>query len=128
MNPSNYGLTPVEILLADDAELNKVVGIKQMQPYRRGKGASRPKDLGTRLREFRSEFTKREGGGEGGGAQDGSSAPKKKRLGRKERIKSKAAGGDTGGEGADGAAASPEGAGADGERPRKKEKKSHASD
>ncbi|KAG1176681.1 hypothetical protein G6F70_003364 [Rhizopus microsporus] len=32
--PENYGLTPEEILLADDAELNKYVGIKQLAPYR----------------------------------------------------------------------------------------------
>ncbi|KAG1454308.1 hypothetical protein G6F56_007350 [Rhizopus delemar] len=30
----DYGLTPEEILMADDAELNKYVGIKQMAPYR----------------------------------------------------------------------------------------------
>ncbi|KAG0739839.1 hypothetical protein G6F57_011656 [Rhizopus arrhizus] len=32
--PDNYGLTPEEILLAEDTELNKYVGIKQLAPYR----------------------------------------------------------------------------------------------
>jgi protein KRI1 len=30
--PENYGLTPEEILLADDAELNKYVGMKALAP------------------------------------------------------------------------------------------------
>lgn len=32
--PEDYGLSPVEILLADDKELNKYVGLKTMAPYR----------------------------------------------------------------------------------------------
>ncbi|KAI8137344.1 KRI1-like family C-terminal-domain-containing protein [Fennellomyces sp. T-0311] len=35
--PENYGLTAEEILLADDAELNKYVGLKMMAPYRNPK-------------------------------------------------------------------------------------------
>ena len=31
-----YGLSAVDILMADDADLNNVVGLKHMQPYRRG--------------------------------------------------------------------------------------------
>ena len=36
--PENYGLTPAEILLATDAELNSYVGLKKLAPYRVDKG------------------------------------------------------------------------------------------
>ena len=55
---ATYGLSPVEILLADDAALNQVVGIKQMQPYRRGN--KRPADLGRKLHEFRRQLGAKE--------------------------------------------------------------------
>ncbi|KDN51354.1 Krr1-domain-containing protein [Tilletiaria anomala UBC 951] len=116
---SNYGLSPVEILLADDNQLNNVVGIKQIQPYRRG--SKRPADLGRRLREFRKDFNTglgpsgsahgRHTHGQGsehraqqhaGKSGDGQEQGKTKRAGKKERQKLKRAGdGDgAGGEGA----------------------------
>ncbi|KAK0566756.1 Kinetochore protein Spc24 [Tilletia horrida] len=104
---SNYGLTAVEILMADDKDLNEVVGLRMLQPYRKG-GAQqkRPADLGRRLREFRSKLAvKAEGGGGGsrkriGGADgEGKEKPKTKRKGKKERMKMKALeGGQDGGE------------------------------
>lgn len=78
----SYGLSAVEILLADDADLNNVVGLKQLQPYRRG--PKRPTNLGKRLKRFREELDAREQ------PQD-EERPKKKRLGKKERMKRKAA-------------------------------------
>lgn len=36
--PENYSLTPAEILLATDAELNSYVGLKKLAPYRIDKG------------------------------------------------------------------------------------------
>ena len=38
VTPENYGLTPAEILLATDAELNSYVGLKKLAPYRIDKG------------------------------------------------------------------------------------------
>ncbi|KAG0033490.1 hypothetical protein BGZ81_008317 [Podila clonocystis] len=35
VKPSNFGLTPVEILLADDKDLNEYVSLKKFAPYRR---------------------------------------------------------------------------------------------
>lgn len=100
MSKSNYGLSPVEILLADDAQLNNVVGLKNMQPYRRG--PKKPADLNRRLHEFRRELT--QGSGAGTHGQERSNAPQrgtagaggedgkaKKRMGKKERKKLKRA-------------------------------------
>lgn len=88
-----YGLTPVEILLADDAELNEVVGLKHIQPYRRG--AKKPADHGRRLAEFRRNFARRHGDELANTVKDGAASvpppPKKPRLGKKEREKRKAA-------------------------------------
>ncbi|KAG0345985.1 hypothetical protein BG004_002681 [Podila humilis] len=35
VKPTNFGLTPVEILLADDKDLNEYVSLKKFAPYRR---------------------------------------------------------------------------------------------
>ena len=87
VSQSSYGLTPVEILLADDNQLNNVVGLKQMQPYRRG--AKKPSDLNVRLKQFRREFQPPTG--VNGLASDSASGmeepPKKRRKGKKERQK-----------------------------------------
>ncbi len=45
VEPTSYGLTPAEILLADDADLNTYVGLKKIAPYRRnGKKVSKNKN------------------------------------------------------------------------------------
>ncbi|KAL9936784.1 hypothetical protein V8E36_004019 [Tilletia maclaganii] len=99
----DYGLSPVEILMADDRDLNEVVGLKMLQPYRKGKAQTkRPPDLNRRLREFRAKLAKKEAkaagrGGSGGSASapsaTGANAEKvksAKRKGKKERLKLKA--------------------------------------
>ncbi|KAI5986902.1 KRI1-like family C-terminal-domain-containing protein [Pisolithus albus] len=101
----DYALSPAEILLATDAELNSYVGLKKMAPYRRVGGSGKGKDWdpkrNERLKEFREKLKARIGSGSGGnwysgrgpgGSKTGESAEngKKKRLGKKERAKLKA--------------------------------------
>lgn len=78
-------MTAEEILMADDADLNKVVGLKRLQPFRRGK--TRPSDLNARLKEFRRNLDRKQAGkssrGEGSGADD--AMQKQKRPGKRER-------------------------------------------
>ena len=83
--PADYGMSAVDILLADDEQLNNVVGLKNLQPYRRGK--NRPVDLGKRLGQFRKDVY-----GNTSKTHDGQDKPVKKRLGKKERNRLKAAG------------------------------------
>lgn len=52
---TKYGLSPAEILLADDKDLNEVVALKHIQPYRRG-GDKRPRDLNRRVKELRKKL------------------------------------------------------------------------
>lgn len=78
----NYGLSAVEILLADDADLNNVVGLRNLQPYRRN--TAKPSNLKKRLKRFRDELDARNAN------EEPAEQPKKKRLGRKERQKLKA--------------------------------------
>ncbi|WFD41072.1 Kinetochore protein Spc24 [Malassezia japonica] len=75
----DYGLSAVEILMADDAELNNVVGLKQMQPYRRN--ASKPANLGKRLKRFREDLDAKH--------EPEAEPPKKKRLGKQQRQRLK---------------------------------------
>ncbi|KAJ1025149.1 hypothetical protein NDA16_002655 [Ustilago loliicola] len=90
--PADYGMSAVDILLADDEQLNNVVGLKNLQPYRRGK--NRPMDLGKKLGQFRREVY-----GNTSKNKDGEDKQQKKRLGKKERMRLKAAEeGEAGGE------------------------------
>lgn len=82
--PADYGMSAVDILLADDEQLNNVVGLKNLQPYRRGK--NRPVDLGKRLGQFRKDVY-----GNTSKTHDGQEKPAKKRMGKKERNRLKAA-------------------------------------
>ena len=82
--PADYGMSAVDILLADDEQLNSVVGLKNLQPYRRGK--NRPMDLGKKLGQFRKDVY-----GNTSKTADGEDKPGKKRLGKKERNRLKAA-------------------------------------
>ncbi|KAI5123787.1 hypothetical protein M0805_009082 [Coniferiporia weirii] len=102
--PQTYGLDPVEILLADDADLNTVVGIRALAPYRRDKGRTWDAKRNEKLQEFRKTLqekrgylaggaaagTKRSGDGVEGGEGEGE-RPLKKRKGKKERQKAKMA-------------------------------------
>lgn len=128
--PNTYGLTPVEILLATDAELNDFLTVKHYAPYRHGSGVGAAgRGMGKRLGELKSKLATRRWGeeievdakgfgkdsdkarsrdsgwnkknGQGSAAKDGESGstgtggPPKKRMGKKERQRLKAAAGDT---------------------------------
>lgn len=96
---SSYGMTPVEILLADDKELNQVVGVKHLQPYRREIGKStKPQYLSRKLKDFRHRLASKHDDGAGlGGAYakaagegaEGAPEEKKKRKGKKQREQEK---------------------------------------
>ncbi|SAM84125.1 related to KRI1-KRRI-Interacting protein 1 [Ustilago bromivora] len=88
--PADYGMSAVDILLAEDEQLNNVVGLKNLQPYRRGK--NRPMDLGKKLGQFRREVY-----GNTIKNKEGEEKPQK-RLGKKERMHLKADEGGTEGE------------------------------
>lgn len=85
--PQSFGLTAAEILVANDKDLNQYMGIKKYAPYRRGGNWDRLRP--ERLKEFREKL-KTKVTGEGGEVQV------KRRKGKKERQKAKAAAaGDT---------------------------------
>ncbi|WWD04222.1 hypothetical protein V865_002290 [Kwoniella europaea PYCC6329] len=117
--PVSFGLTPVEILLATDEELNKVLSVKTIAPYRKGGIGHQGKGLGQRVRQLKEDLRKRKwgqddnerkpwkenraehaakkdskSGVEGGGGEEKRS---KKRKGKKERKRA-AVGGEEGGE------------------------------
>jgi protein KRI1 len=118
--PSSFGLTPVEILLATDAELNAIASVKHIAPYRQGGLGMAGKGLGKRVRELKDELRARKWGEEnqnqnqsqsssGAGARardsgwprkggEGSGEGKRpgKRMGKKERMKAKVAAGAAG--------------------------------
>lgn len=87
--PADYGMSAVDILLADDMQLNNVVGLKNLQPYRKGK--ARPIDLGKRLGDFRREVYGQQKNAASRQGADGESGTTKKRLGKKERQRLKKA-------------------------------------
>ncbi|KIK69016.1 hypothetical protein GYMLUDRAFT_35057 [Collybiopsis luxurians FD-317 M1] len=92
-----FHLTPAEILMATDAELNEYMGIKKFAPYRKdGKWDSH---RGDRLKELKGKIAERRHGGDGAVAMQDDKPPKK-RKGKKERMKMKlmAADPDAGGE------------------------------
>ncbi|KAH9067742.1 Krr1-domain-containing protein, partial [Lactarius vividus] len=87
---SSYGLTPTEILLADDKDLNEYVGLKKLAPYRKQRDTWDAK-RGERLGEFKKKLSERTGGI--GVDLNESEHPNKakKRRGKKERMREKAA-------------------------------------
>jgi len=64
--PVDLGLTPVEILLATDAELNALAGMRHLAPYRRGGFGRAGMGLGKRIRELKSTLRQRRWGEEEG--------------------------------------------------------------
>ncbi|WVF68419.1 hypothetical protein IAT40_003184 [Kwoniella sp. CBS 6097] len=121
--PTAYGLSPVEILLATDEELNKIFSVKTIAPYRKGGIGMQGKGLGKRVRELKEDLKKRRWGqedqswrqnggdrhaghkrkhGEDGGEQGsaGGEERKGKRAGKKERQRQKALAGSNEAEGA----------------------------
>ena len=110
--PQDYGLTPAEILLATDAELNQFLGMKHYAPYRHGSGVGAAgRGMRDRLKELKAKLAKRkwgevpedeeatggrsrdQGWGQNKGGQGSSAGPAKKRKGKKERQKQAAAAG-----------------------------------
>lgn len=114
---SSFGLSPAEILLATDAELNELMSVKALAPYRRGGLGRAGYGLGRRVRDLKAKLRDRKWGEEveepskqqqkkkapgGVGSNAIPLGPKKvdgegrpgKRLGRKERMKLKTAAGE----------------------------------
>ncbi|WWC73610.1 uncharacterized protein I206_107582 [Kwoniella pini CBS 10737] len=60
--PVSFGLTPVEILLATDEELNKVLSVKSIAPYKKGGIGLQGRGLGNRVRELKEDLKKRRWG------------------------------------------------------------------
>lgn len=85
----SFALTPAEILMATDAELNSYVGLKKFAPYRKD-GSSWDKNRGARLKEFKDTLRDRGVGAGDGGAKAAGEKPAKKRKGKKERLREKA--------------------------------------
>ncbi|RKP09269.1 KRI1-like family C-terminal-domain-containing protein [Thamnocephalis sphaerospora] len=62
VKPSAFGLSPVEILLADDADLNEHVSLKKLAPYRPAEVQARDErkySKKKRLQEFRKKLDQR---------------------------------------------------------------------
>ncbi len=98
-----YALTPAEILMATDQELNEYMSVKKYAPYRQEKGDRHrwnPK-VQEKLHDIKAKVSERTGmafaSSSGGRTRtDGDHAEKpKKRMGKKERMKLKTALGGT---------------------------------
>lgn len=89
--PQTFALTPADILMATDKELNEYVSVKRYAPYRAEKWDHH---RGERLAEFREKLKERVGVTRTSHRNE--DLTPKKRLGKKERQKMKAAA--TGGE------------------------------
>lgn len=117
----DFGLTPAEILLATDAELNALASVKHIAPYRRGGMGKTAQGMNRRVRDLKEQLRQRKWGEEeipasAAGGSGSNSAPvaarkpvqagsstgvagaeardadgKKKRLGKKQRQKAKLA-------------------------------------
>jgi protein KRI1 len=88
----NFALTPVEILMATDQELNEYMSVKKYAPYRKEmKWDSTRND---RLKELKNKVSERIPSElAAGSSRDGAGfgeKPAKKRKGKKERMKMKA--------------------------------------
>ncbi|KAJ3525200.1 hypothetical protein NM688_g8440 [Phlebia brevispora] len=92
----SFALTPAEILLATDAELNQYMGIKKYAPYRK-EGANWDKNRAARLHELKAKINQRRAAFQGAGDATTAAAgtdvaqerPAKKRKGKKERMRAK---------------------------------------
>ncbi|KAF8648547.1 hypothetical protein AX16_006251 [Volvariella volvacea WC 439] len=86
----SFGLTPAEILMATDKELNEYMSVKKYAPYRKESGWNR--NRGEKLKEFKDKVTPRmnKWGVDDKSATEDGQKPKKKRKGKKERQKAKA--------------------------------------
>lgn len=92
VQPQTFALSPVEILLATDAELNQYMGLKKYAPYRKD-GSNWDKNRAARLKELKQKIAERSkalGAGEDI-TRVLPEKPAKKRKGKKERMREKAA-------------------------------------
>jgi protein KRI1 len=102
VQPQSFALTPAEILMATDVELNQYLSVKKYAPYR--KDNNWDKTRGNRLKELKTNVAERSMraygiGMGGGGSNQGVNAERvKKRKGKKERLKMRAAEDTVGGE------------------------------
>lgn len=78
-----FGLSAVDILMAEDKELNEYMSIKKYAPYRTGGGKAKWE----KLKEFRQKVRQRFDDGDD--VSNGAASVKKKRKGKKERLKAK---------------------------------------
>ncbi|ORX37669.1 hypothetical protein BD324DRAFT_622820 [Kockovaella imperatae] len=110
--PLDFGLTPVEMLLATDAELNAIAGMKHLAPYRQRKGFGRAGiGMDRRIRDLQQNLKDRKWGEEaapqegdvnkasrGSGADlvpvSGDRKRKGKRMGKNERKRARGADGE----------------------------------
>lgn len=77
--PVDFGLSPVEILLATDAELNALAAMKHLAPYKRGTGMGRASQgLNKRIRDLKRTLQARRWGEEAGPEEE---EPKEKGSG-----------------------------------------------
>ncbi|KAJ3181113.1 KRRI-Interacting protein 1 [Gaertneriomyces sp. JEL0708] len=94
--PETFGLTPLEILEADDADLNSLVGLKKLAPFRKkeavDKDMQRWKKKGKKkLKEFRKALREKMASTDQEAASHNQSNSEGKKIGGKKR---KQAGGD----------------------------------
>ncbi|KAL6304942.1 KRI1-like family C-terminal-domain-containing protein [Sparassis latifolia] len=88
VEPQSFALSPVEVLMATDAELNSYMGIKKYAPYRKeGKGKHWDASRTSRLKELKAKLKERGFDPQG---QDGVGDNARKRRGKKERLKERA--------------------------------------
>ncbi|KAI0073576.1 Krr1-domain-containing protein [Panus rudis PR-1116 ss-1] len=152
VKPQSFDLTPAEILLATDSELNQYLSIKKYAPYRKDQDKlskwdksriERLKELKARLRDRNARWLNGEslddlqnggGGGEGNGRRANREV-QKKRKGKKERMKEKAAKAPGGSENGDDGArmeqepkASEDGSHSSGKKEKKDEEKKRKKD
>ncbi|KZV61949.1 Krr1-domain-containing protein [Peniophora sp. CONT] len=101
--PTTYGLSPVDILMADDRDLNEFMGLKKYAPYRREKtqwDPNRPHKLKKLHEKLGAKGVYEKVGTGEGRAKDGEGEGReKKRMGKKERLKARAAAEADAGEG-----------------------------
>lgn len=92
VQPQSFALTPAEILMATDQELNQYLSVKKYAPYRKDGNWDRTRV--DRLKELKQSVAPRISGvwgdGETGASNQGGGQIVKKRKGKKERMKLKA--------------------------------------
>jgi protein KRI1 len=90
VQPQSFALTPAEILMATDTELNQYLSVKKYAPYRKENNWDRGRV--DRLKDLKQTVTERSHrmGMSGGGSYQDVDGERKKRKGKKERLKMKA--------------------------------------